>query len=848
MSPSRLTIEAWPVTEAGQAEENQDTVLIYEPADPSVARYSGSLYVVVDGMGASAGALLASRYTAQRVMHSYYNDPEPDLGLRLKEAVLAANADLFAYSQQQAELVKLGATLVAAAIRGEELHVASVGDSRAYVIRDAQIQQITRDHTLVQQLIDEEAITPDEAADHPRRDVVLRSLGAEETVRVDVYDMRLRPDDALILCSDGLTRYLHQDEIATLVSSASPRSAAETLVRKVLDRGGKDNVTVIAALARDGAPAIHTETPYRWDGQPASFDAPQTLLHPHQPQAGSSDGAPAPSADVTVPAGIDVRAFLEQNAPVGASLPPEDEPEEGSTIRHQPLRREEPAPPYQSSVQPAPPYQGQTQSAPHPQPPYPTPPQGYPPDTTQAAYPPPYGMPQPQQHPQTGQRGAPRGYAGQQPPAYSAPPPGYAIDPVTGLPPVPAQGGYGQPGYQQGYPGGPAYAPRVYQPPAGPQYRQRRGIPLGRFIVAGILAVMLTAVMVVVLVNPMDWELPFGGSPAGSEGAAAADAPLTPGTTAPTGEEAQPTTQPTTEPQVAPTTGPTPTVQLQAPAGMVLIEGGAFRRGVADEEIDEWIWKCVDESTADGDPACIRNNFSDAQPVEMVTLSPFFVDITEVTNREYAACVAAEVCTAPDNQNTFYPNTDYAEHPVIYVTWFQAQDYCEFAAKRLPTEAEWEKAARWDPVTEQSFVFPWGNGFEGGRANLNESAQGGTSAVRAFAQDISPWGVIGMAGNVSEWVADWYFPGYEGLGALNPVGPTNQPLTDPLRVVRGGSFLELAAFARSGHRLSVNPSSAVDWVGFRCAMDVSGAAAPTEAPTEAAPAATPAPTAETPVP
>jgi protein phosphatase len=278
MSPSRLTVEAWPVTEAGPAEENKDTVLIYEPTDPSVARFSGSLYVVVDGMGASSGGQLASRYTAQRIMDYFFNDAEPDLGLRLREAVQAANADLFAYSQQQPELVKLGATLVAAGIRGEELHVASVGDSRAYLIRDGQIQQITKDHTLVQQLIDEEAISPDEANDHPRRDVVLRSLGAEETVRIDIFDLRMRPDDALVLCSDGLTRYLHADEIAMLVGSSSPRSAAEMLVRKALDRSGKDSVTVITALVRDGAPAIPADTPHRWDGQPASFDPNRTVL------------------------------------------------------------------------------------------------------------------------------------------------------------------------------------------------------------------------------------------------------------------------------------------------------------------------------------------------------------------------------------------------------------------------------------------------------------------------------------------------------------------------------------------------------------------------------------------
>jgi formylglycine-generating enzyme required for sulfatase activity len=111
---------------------------------------------------------------------------------------------------------------------------------------------------------------------------------------------------------------------------------------------------------------------------------------------------------------------------------------------------------------------------------------------------------------------------------------------------------------------------------------------------------------------------------------------------------------------------------------MVLVSGGAFMRGVADEEATEWVRRCIDESQVAGDPACLPDYFADAKPVEMVTLSPYFIDVTEVTNREYAACVASEVCTVPSNQ-TFYANPDYAEHPVVYVTWQQAVDYCRWA-------------------------------------------------------------------------------------------------------------------------------------------------------------------------
>src|SRR5262245_50638071 len=182
MSPSRLTVEAWPVTDKGQNDENQDTVLIYEPSNANQVRFSGNLYIITDGAGSGTQGKLASEYAARKIMHFYYTHDEPDLGLRLREAVEVANTDLFNYSRQQPELVKMGSTLVVAAVRGEELHVAWVVDGRAYVIRDGAIDQLTRDHTLVQQLLDEQAISEDEAKDHPRRDVVLRALGSEEAI------------------------------------------------------------------------------------------------------------------------------------------------------------------------------------------------------------------------------------------------------------------------------------------------------------------------------------------------------------------------------------------------------------------------------------------------------------------------------------------------------------------------------------------------------------------------------------------------------------------------------------------------------------------------------------------
>jgi len=745
MSPSNLTAEVWPATDAGQAESNEDYVLLYQPTDAQVARYAGSLYVVVDGEGGGTRGTLASRYAAQKVMHAYYTSDEPDLGLRLRQAVQAANADLFQYARQRPELVKLSASLVAAAIRGEQVHVAAVGSCRAYLIRKGSIHRITHDHTLVQQLLDEGAITAEEAREHPRRDLILRTLGTQEEIAVDIFDLRLQPDDALLLCSDGLTRYLEDEEIAQIASSAAPRSAAETLIRRANERGGKDNITVVSALMRAGAPPLAGEVPHMWDGSMPSFEEQPTLAVPRVER-------PSPPPDETMPT-MPTRAVPAPSRPTETA----------------------PAPPYAQPVQPAPP--------------------------------------------------------------YAAPPPGYAIDPVTGLPPVPPPRPEGppQPGQPAGWTPQPSggYQPRIYQPPT-PRYAQRRGVPLGLFVVVGLLAIVLTALMVVLLINPLDWELPIR---VGAGGPPAAATQVGGGAVGIITQTAMPTSTPTVTP-LPPT--PTPTVEPtpQAPPGMVLIEGGAFLRGVSDDEVARAINLCINE-TEPQHVECYPEYFTDAQPVEEVTLSPFFIDITEVTNAAYAECVAAEVCTPPQNTE-FYDDPAFAQHPVVYVTWDQARTFCEWAGKRLPTEAEWEKAARWDPATGESYWWPWGNEFVQGQANTLSAGLGGLSAVQAFPRDVSPTGVLGMAGNASEWVADWYFESYEGLGTLNPTGPANYPYGGtPYRVVRGGSYLELDSRSRAGHRFTVNPASAQPWLGFRCAQSVGGEAAPQPTPTVETPAATP---------
>ena len=203
------------------------------------------------------------------------------------------------------------------------------------------------------------------------------------------------------------------------------------------------------------------------------------------------------------------------------------------------------------------------------------------------------------------------------------------------------------------------------------------------------------------------------------------------------------------------------------------------------------------------------------QPVHIVELDGFWIDRTEVTNAQYQSCVDAEGCEPPSERRSstraeYYGNSVYAVYPVIRVSWYQARTYCESVGARLPTEAEWEYAAR----GSDSLVYPWGDSPPSDAlANCCHNV-GDTTRVGAFPDGASWCGALDMAGNVWEWVADWYgdYP-YE-----RQVSPTGLSSGD-LRVLRGGSWGSLQYVARCAFRYGYPPDTRYDDVGFRCAGD-----------------------------
>jgi formylglycine-generating enzyme required for sulfatase activity/predicted Ser/Thr protein kinase len=206
------------------------------------------------------------------------------------------------------------------------------------------------------------------------------------------------------------------------------------------------------------------------------------------------------------------------------------------------------------------------------------------------------------------------------------------------------------------------------------------------------------------------------------------------------------------------------------------------------------------------------NGESDQKPVHSVTLDAFWIDRTEVTNAQYAKCVAAKQCAEPSEKTSntrasYYGNPDFANYPVIYVSWDDANKYCGWAGGQLPTEAQWEYAAR----GPQSYTYPWGNDPPNDKLLNYNRYVADTTEVGSYPRGASWVGALDMAGNVWEWVEDWY-ASYPDLPQTNPTGPTS----GNYRVLRGGSWRDYAPSVRSASLYYDTPASRSALVGFRC--------------------------------
>jgi protein phosphatase len=229
---------------------NEDSVLV------SPLRGGGWLLIVADGMGGAEAGEVASATSAmlvrELVEHHLAARPRPttDHRSQLAQAVEAANAAIYGRARDHAEMHGMGCTLTVALVQGSCLELAHVGDSRAYHLSaDRHFQQLTLDHTMVEHMVRQGYITPDEARQHPLRNQLYRAVGTDRTIEVDTYIHALEPTDRLLLCSDGLTLHCADEEIAGILASArTPETAARALVGRALDYGAEDNVSVAVLM------------------------------------------------------------------------------------------------------------------------------------------------------------------------------------------------------------------------------------------------------------------------------------------------------------------------------------------------------------------------------------------------------------------------------------------------------------------------------------------------------------------------------------------------------------------------------------------------------------------------
>ncbi len=282
-------------------------------------------------------------------------------------------------------------------------------------------------------------------------------------------------------------------------------------------------------------------------------------------------------------------------------------------------------------------------------------------------------------------------------------------------------------------------------------------------------------------------------------------------------------------------------ILLTYASDLVTVDGATYTMGTNPAEVSDALQECKDGIIYGGNPGnCDATYGEDSYPEHQVTVSTFDLEVTEVTYEQFLRFMNStgmgagshrngcdgqpcmETRNESETSNILFDGTNYtvlvaiSEFPVTNVTWYGAKSYCEAIGRRLPTEAEWEHAARGRDNT----IYPWGNTWISAKASTSRPndpyVEPSPAQVFAFADGASDYGVLNMAGNVAEWVSDWYDPRFYGSPEATIADPTG-PVSGTDKVVRGGSWDAVPFFSRSVSRQSWNPLQSTAWIGFRCA-------------------------------
>ncbi|HEV7129103.1 MAG TPA: Stp1/IreP family PP2C-type Ser/Thr phosphatase, partial [Ktedonobacterales bacterium] len=226
-------------------ERNQDNVIHFVPDDPELFERRGALFVVCDGMGGHAAGEIASEIGVQTIREQYYQDSDEDVITALARSIQSANAAIYNHAREHLAHSGMGTTCVLLTLVGGRAFFANIGDSRAYLLRNGAMRQVTRDHSWVAEQVRAGVLTEDQARTHSHRNVITRSLGTQPDVTADLFIETMRDDDRVVLCSDGLHGYVAEAEIQRVILEHEPGESARHLIDMANDNGGPDNITAV---------------------------------------------------------------------------------------------------------------------------------------------------------------------------------------------------------------------------------------------------------------------------------------------------------------------------------------------------------------------------------------------------------------------------------------------------------------------------------------------------------------------------------------------------------------------------------------------------------------------------
>ncbi|MBR6148704.1 MAG: Stp1/IreP family PP2C-type Ser/Thr phosphatase [Lachnospiraceae bacterium] len=236
-------LKTFSITDIGKRRKlNQDYVYTSEMP----VGHLSNLFLVADGMGGHNAGDYASRYTIETIVDEISKSNDESPVFVLEKAIKRANSLIRQKSEEETELNGMGTTVVAATIEGNKLCVANVGDSRLYIINNREIRQITRDHSLVEEMVRMGGLKREMARNHPDKNIITRAIGALDDVDVDFFEVRLNKGDTILMCSDGLSNMIEDEEIRMIMQGQRDIvEKAESLVKAANNNGGKDNIAVV---------------------------------------------------------------------------------------------------------------------------------------------------------------------------------------------------------------------------------------------------------------------------------------------------------------------------------------------------------------------------------------------------------------------------------------------------------------------------------------------------------------------------------------------------------------------------------------------------------------------------